>query len=49
MNLCSDGHEEICYEGRGCPLCSVIKENKEKEKELDKLQAEIDELKQKEG
>lgn len=22
MNLCSDGHDEICYEGRSCPLCA---------------------------
>ncbi len=23
MNLCSDNHEEICYEGRNCPLCAA--------------------------
>ena len=21
MNLCSDNHEEICYDGGSCPLC----------------------------
>ena len=21
MNLCSDGHDEVCYEGRDCPMC----------------------------
>lgn len=26
MNLCSDGHEEICHEGRNCPVCEIIKE-----------------------
>ena len=26
MNLCSDGHEDICYESRDCPLCNKIKE-----------------------
>ena len=35
MNLCSDKHEEVCYEGRVCPVCDV----------RDDLQAEIDALK----
>lgn len=26
MNLCNDGHDEICYEGRICPACSVLEE-----------------------
>lgn len=30
MNLCSSGHEEICFEGHTCPFCVSIKElNKE--------------------
>lgn len=24
MNLCSSGHDEICYEGNICPLCDTI-------------------------
>ena len=24
MNLCSDGHEEVCYEARTCPACEAI-------------------------
>lgn len=32
MNLCRDGHEEICFEGRKCPLCDM----------RDDLQSEID-------
>ena len=24
MDLCSKGHEEICYEGRICPVCDKI-------------------------
>lgn len=24
MNLCSDNHQEICYEGRICPLCTAL-------------------------
>jgi hypothetical protein len=23
MNLCSDGHDEVCYTGRLCPVCDV--------------------------
>ena len=27
MNLCSDGHTEICHEERSCPFCESIKDN----------------------
>ena len=30
MNLCSSGHDEICYEGRNCPVCVLISEKVEK-------------------
>lgn len=23
MNLCEDGHDEICYEGNRCPFCDA--------------------------
>ena len=23
MNLCSDGHNEVCFEGRNCPVCEA--------------------------
>jgi hypothetical protein len=23
VNLCSDDHEEVCYEGRRCPVCDM--------------------------
>ena len=23
MNLCSEGHDEVCYESRHCPVCEV--------------------------
>ncbi len=26
MDLCSDGHDEVAYEGRGCPVCEIIEE-----------------------
>jgi F0F1-type ATP synthase membrane subunit b/b' len=39
MNLCSDNHDEVCFEGRECPACNVISE---KDSEIQKLQSEID-------
>ena len=26
MDLCSDGHDEICYADKKCPMCVMIKE-----------------------
>ncbi len=34
MNLCSQDHDEVCYDGRHCPACSVAKV---KDKEIEKL------------
>lgn len=42
MNLCSNDHEEVCYEGRSCPACEAIKDG---EKECDALANTIDDLK----
>ena len=42
MNLCSKNHEEICYEGKWCPLCDVLKEREELEKENERLKEEND-------
>ena len=36
MNLCSNEHQEVCYEGRVCPLCEM----------RDELQGEIDYFKE---
>lgn len=36
LNICSSGHDEVCYAGNKCPACEA----------LDDLQAEIDTLKQ---
>jgi ribosome recycling factor len=35
MNLCSNIHDEVCYEGRNCPACEM----------RDNLQGTIDDLK----
>ncbi|MDP2218511.1 MAG: hypothetical protein Q8J68_14635 [Methanolobus sp.] len=35
MNLCDNGHDEICYTSRKCPVCEIIKEKDEIIEELD--------------
>ncbi len=27
MYLCSDGHDEICYDQRNCPMCELLWKN----------------------
>ena len=47
MNLCSDGHEEVCYEGRKCPVCVVVEQTKilgDKVEELEGIIAEKEQL-----
>lgn len=34
MNLCDDGHNEVCFEGMRCPVCDM----------RDDLQGQIDAL-----
>lgn len=56
MNLCSDKHDEVCYEGRTCPVCDMRsdkesevedakRELKEEQEINESLQTKIDELK----
>ncbi len=40
MELCDSGHEQICFECRGCPLCDM-------ESKLDAANDEIEKLKDK--
>ncbi len=51
MDLCSNGHEEICYDGRDCPACLLLGEIRDLNEELGhradrarELQDQIDEL-----
>lgn len=51
MNLCSYGHEEVCYECRKCPMCEkqtevneLTLQMSETNSELDKVRAELSEL-----
>jgi hypothetical protein len=41
MNLCSDNHDEVCYEGRKCPVCDM---REDLQSSIDDLQKEIEEL-----
>lgn len=45
MELCSDGHDEVCYDGRNCPVCEQIKETESVVEDLQKAEAEIERLK----
>jgi hypothetical protein len=44
MWLCSDGHEEICHEGRSCPACELLQEKKDAESENERLRLQIEKL-----
>ena len=44
MNLCSDGHEEICHESRKCPVCEALAE---KDNEIESLKEKIENLQSK--
>jgi len=41
MNLCDLKHDEICYEGRDCPLCA---EKEDLENKLEEARERIKEL-----
>ena len=35
MNLCNNGHDEVCFEGKTCPCCYEIQEREERISELE--------------
>ena len=41
MDICSEGHDEIVFDGMACPVCALIKDY---EAEKDELQDEIKDL-----
>ena len=41
MNLCDDGHEEVCFEGRNCPVCEKIEEIRVLEEEIRYLKSRL--------
>lgn len=44
MNLCSDNHDEVCYECRNCPACAAIQALAESDETITARDATIDEL-----
>lgn len=43
MNLCSDGHNEICYDSRYCPCCQVLEELKSVREDYEARLTQLDE------
>lgn len=41
MTLCDDGHDEICHEGRSCPLCEKLAVIDRPERDKDDLNTQI--------
>ena len=48
MNLCSDSHDEICFEGRKCPFCEFRSEMFDDIEKLQKVLLHLKEQVQKE-
>lgn len=44
MNLCDDGHDEVCYESRKCPACLEIEEKEKYKTKIADLEDEIERL-----
>lgn len=45
MELCSDGHPEICYDQKGCPLCDLETKLVDEIKDLEtKVTSQADEI-----
>jgi hypothetical protein len=44
MYLCDSKHEEVCYEGRYCPVCDARDEIKDLERKIEELEADIRKL-----
>lgn len=42
MNLCSSGHDEVCYDGRTCPVCEAIGERDDARRDAAELQRKLD-------
>lgn len=47
MRLCDDDHEEVCYEGKNCPVCTAKSEAADAEQvlndKIEELTAELEE------
>jgi len=46
MNLCEDGHREVCYESRDCPACAIKDELAVTEDQLSDEKSRADDMRQ---
>jgi hypothetical protein len=46
MTLCDDGHDEVCYDGRNCPVCEELKKISDMEDKIYDLEEQIKDLKE---
>jgi len=44
MKLCSNGHDEVCFDCRYCPVCSVSEDVAALEDTINDLENEIEQL-----
>jgi hypothetical protein len=44
MRLCDNGHDEVCYDGRDCPVCALREEINRLLDEIQKLKDELAEM-----
>ena len=42
MRICSDGHDEIVYDGQPCPVCALQIQIIDLKDEVEELQGELD-------
>jgi hypothetical protein len=44
LNICSNSHDEVCFDGRNCPVCAKLKEIEELEETISALNGQISEM-----
>lgn len=45
MEICDDGHDQVCFDGRKCPVCAEMKKVSDMEDQIYDLEETIKELK----
>ena len=45
MRMCDDGHEEVVFESKQCPVCKAMREIDDLERENGELKEELEEVK----
>ena len=46
MELCSHGHDEICFISQTCPACDLSQTLKERDEEIKELEKELEKVKE---